>query len=46
MSNSVFIDGNTLSPAEVMAVAKGSANEITQDSGIVLSILEKLLMTL
>ena len=33
MSNSVFIDGNTLSPAEVMAVAKGSAKlEITQDS--------------
>ena len=33
MSNSVFIDGNTLSPAEVMAIAKGSAKlEITQDS--------------
>ena len=33
MSNSVFIDGNTLSPAEVMAVSKGSAKlEITQDS--------------
>jgi len=33
MSNSVFLDGNTLSPAEVMAVAEGSAKlEITQDS--------------
>ena len=33
MSDSVFVDGNTLSPAEVMAVANGSARlEITQGS--------------
>ena len=33
MGNSVFLDGNTLSPAEVMAIATGSAKlEITQDS--------------
>ncbi|MCH1481549.1 MAG: histidine ammonia-lyase [Candidatus Poseidoniaceae archaeon] len=33
MSNSVYLDGNTLSPAEAMAVATGSAKlEITQDS--------------
>ena len=33
MGNSVFLDGNTLSPAEAMAVATGSAKlEITQDS--------------
>ena len=33
MGNSVFLDGNTLSSAEVMAIATGSAKlEITQDS--------------